>query len=100
MTNEQIKYFKRVLKEIGIYTIWIKERKKSTHGISEDELINFNPYLSFASMIDNSFWWDETKHPCLWNKIYCAIPSQQTLSVLAKDQQGLKDIRKQIKDVL
>lgn len=100
MTNEQIRCFKRVLKELGIYTIWIKERKKSTHVVNEDELINFNPYQTFASIIDDSFWWDETTHPCLWDRLYVAKPSKKTIDELAKDQQGLKDIKEQIKDLL
>ena len=51
-------------------------------------------------MIDDSFWWDETKHPYLWDKIFDAIPSHQTLSELVKDKEGLEDIKEQIKDLL
>ena len=70
MTNVQ--KFKRFLKELGIYSVWLKERKKfiKKHRPGEEIFRYAIAYgYNVGEIINLSFWWDETSNENLWCKL-------------------------------
>ena len=65
----EIKHFKRVLKELGIYTLWIKERRKQIN--LGQGFFDFRTDCFYIS-IDESITWNETKYCDMWTDLYCA----------------------------
>ena len=69
MSTREKKAVKRLLKELGLFHIWIKNRKSYGRG-------NFNLQLfwqlpdNFARFIDESFTWSATKEEWLWEELY------------------------------
>ena len=71
--------FKRLLKELGLYSIWLKERKKflknnltSSHKKQANEEI-FRYAIAYGhnvgEIINASFCWAETNNENLWRKL-------------------------------
>ena len=64
MTGEQA--FKRILKDIGIYTVYLNDRKKAGR-----KGFNYLPTeASFANIINSSFCWVDTDHYIMWTRLY------------------------------
>jgi hypothetical protein len=69
MSTKEKKAVKRLLKELGLFHIWIKNRKSYDRG-------NFNLRHfwqlpdNFARFIDESFTWSATKEEWLWEELY------------------------------
>ena len=66
MTYEEIKGFKRILKELGLYKSWLKERRETVlfnklHSSYGKPIFGFRGDLFFRIIILDSFWWDTTK---------------------------------------
>ena len=105
MTFEEIKGFKRVLKELGIYKSWLKERHETVlfnklHSGYGKPIFGFRKDLFFRTIILDSFWWDTTDNPFLWSAIYEADYSNYKISELLKDEKKIKKIKEFIKPYL
>lgn len=65
-----MKYFKRILKDLGLYHKWVTARKKHEFNCDERNkkyfytLVSMNPPLS--RLIDSSFIWADTNDVNLW----------------------------------
>ena len=79
--NNEIKKFKRLLKELGIYSVWLKEIKShlKRNNRKIPIKIKFNHIGEYAcnvgEVINLSFCWAETNNETMWrmlsNKTYC-----------------------------
>ena len=104
LTYKGIKALKRILKETGIYNLWLKEREltnKNENINKRKGIFNFK-YVEdnscFSLIIDESFWWDETRTPYLWDKLYEATSCKsQSILKLAEDTESLKEIKGMVK---
>ena len=71
MTKTEIRCVKRLFKELGIYNVWIKNRKKQlTHKENFWALPS-----TFCNLIDRSFIWSLTNENKLWDELYNNIIS-------------------------
>lgn len=84
--KEKIAIFKRFLKEMGVYTLWLCERKKHVHKANIipnivlgdwrrveiwDCVNSANDNLMFFPQgLISSFSWASTKTPQLWGELY------------------------------
>lgn len=68
--NEKRKAFKRLLKELGVYEAWMRNRKN--HCIKTDNKNFFGPLnnLSLQDIINSSFAWVLTDCPPLWSLLW------------------------------
>ena len=62
----EIKAFKRILKEIGIYKLYIVERKRQ-----KPRFPVFGYYDGFSNIIDSSLRWSVTECPAMWHELFC-----------------------------
>ena len=71
MTEIEIKHFKRLLKEIGLYSIWHFERRKnlSNYSSSDKKSDFYNIPVSFGHLIGSSFIWKNTKNCKMWQEL-------------------------------
>ena len=75
-SNEIVKKFKRLLKDIGVYSVWLKERKKylatEYRKITNDNI--FRPVKSFPNnvgeIINLSFIWSDTNNRMMWIELF------------------------------
>ena len=74
--ERNIKRFKRILKELGIYTLYIRERRKQYPGIEVFSVAG--RYSSLSSIIDYSLTWANTKNPDLWPELTYAIERESS----------------------
>ena len=71
MTNkEKIKAFKRLLKELGVYKAWMRNRKN--HCIKTGSKNFFGPLnnIHLQDIINSSFAWVSTDCPPLWSLLW------------------------------
>jgi hypothetical protein len=100
--KKKIKLFSRFLKELGLYTRWIEERKKAV-GYDKEYIFHvlFN-YETLSEIIDLSFTWDDTKNPAIWEQLCCAgeraweTIKDETLESCASDE-GIEYFKKHLK---
>ena len=77
--EKNIKRFKRILKELGIYTAYIRERKK--YAPDGGVFSVAGRYSSLSSIIDYSFTWADTKNPELWPELTYAIEREYSQNI-------------------
>ena len=68
-----IKQFTRILKDIGLYSEWIKSRKQNLYNskiYNKDYIFYCVDYNYFDSTISASFSWSETPYEKMWRGIY------------------------------
>lgn len=80
MTGKQA--FKRILKDIGIYTVYLNDRK--TVG-ERRGFPNNTAGMPLSHIINCSFCWDETSHKTMWCRLCQASPSRFSCEELIKD---------------
>lgn len=67
MTDRQA--FVRLLKELGIYNVYLNDREVAGYGRTFPKFSSFHaPYLNYYIM--NSFCWTVTKHRRMWIYMY------------------------------
>ena len=69
-SNEKRKAFKRLLKELGVYEAWMRNRKN--HCINTDSKNFFGPLnnIHLQDIINSSFAWVLTDCPPLWSLLW------------------------------
>lgn len=93
MKNCMVNKLKRLMKELGLYKVYIKDRKMTGHEdpfkIADD--IGKGHTLSY--LIDISFIWDNTRHNTMWKEL-CLSTDARWEEVLNDrcEIQRLKDI--------
>ena len=90
------KAFIRILKEIGLYNEWIRERKKFL-GIHSDIIQNFEMDEcikdSFKDSLIFSFYFGESSYPEMWKTLYDSFaPSTTNYSLI--NNENLMDVLK------
>lgn len=81
---KEIKYFKRVLKELGIYKLWMKERSKQIN--LGQSFFSFKTN-NFHVALDESITWNETNNCEMWCDLYCAsYLEDNNLQILENDK--------------
>ena len=80
MTGEQA--FKRILKDIGIYTVYLNDRKTAGERWG---FPNNTAGMPLRHIINWSFVWDETGHSSMWRRLYQASVSISPCEELIKD---------------
>ena len=105
MNDREKKALKRLLKELGIYHLWIKNRMKySTYAAQKPEGFKkyFWPYLSnnFAELIDDSFTWNRTGQEELWEELNALAICNDYPSKILKNQQIIDELNETCKHYL
>lgn len=106
LTNVGRRALKRILKEIGLYNLWLRERELTdkNENINKRKGIFKIKYVeddsSFSSIIDESFWWDSTTTPDLWEDLYESAECKISIIKLAKNTELLKAIRSIVKEYI
>lgn len=77
--EKNVKRFKRILKELGIYNLYIRERRKQYPGVEVFSVAG--RYSSLSSIIDYSFTWADTKNPELWPELTYAIEREYSQNI-------------------
>ena len=80
MTGKQA--FKRILKDIGIYTVYLNDRKTAGEWYG---FPNNTEGMPLRHIINWSFCWDETDHGTMWRRLYQASVSISSCEELIKD---------------
>jgi len=98
--------FVRILKELGIYRLWLTKRLMSSKFYLEEnkkkhafDFIDGNNG-EFSDYIDKSLCWDETGCFHLWDSIWASEEGQCKLSDLAYSQEKLNGLREVVKKAL
>lgn len=103
LKKQNKKSFVRVLKELGIYKIWL-DRRLSSSMLSNYEnknkhvfdFIYGDSFKSFESLIINSFYLQETGCYNLWNTICSSFHSGYDIKYLANSMHNLSELKKEI----
>ena len=74
--EKNIKCFKRILKELGIYNLYIRERRNQYPDLKVFSVAG--RYSSLSSIIDYSLTWADTKNPGLWPELTYAIERERS----------------------
>jgi len=97
---QQITYFKRLLKELGIYGLWLKNRKNfASKNPSESQNLLSNEPMRFSWYIGKSFYWLDTDNEFLWVELYFADQISTPLEIL-KNQDILNKLKKLINELI
>jgi hypothetical protein len=72
--KRNIKRFKRILKELGIYALYIRERKRQYPNSGVFSVAE--RYSHLGNLIDYSFTWANTKNPNLWPELTYAVEGE------------------------
>ena len=93
--DEARKVFKRILKDTGLYPLFMEERKKyHTHLGPFDEVTG-----TFHRSIDYSLCWDETKDEELWSGIYdLSARYNDNLSMSVDHTELIKELKEYVDD--
>lgn len=101
-SNEKRKAFKRLLKELGIYKAWMRNRKK--HCVKTDNKNFFGPLnnLSLQDIINSSFAWVLTDCPPLWSLLWHEFTGMYLDNTYEKvaNKHLVNKIKKRIKEEL
>ena len=101
-----IRYFKRVLKELGIYKLWLTSRLASSRvSYHENKIKHLFDFISpgpksFCGLIDTSFTWTETGWYDLWSTIYNSTHSRCCVESLALNEFHMKELKKELNKYL
>jgi hypothetical protein len=68
--NEKIKAFKRLLKELGVYKAWMRNRKKRCEKNGINNFFEPLRNKSLQDIINISFAWISTDCPPLWSLLW------------------------------
>jgi hypothetical protein len=90
LENKKINNFKRLLKELGIYSLWLTERKYYSRITYKSITLKtiFYPvtnYWLFGDIINYSFSWETTSHPQMWEDIFYSVGRMTAEDVLANE---------------
>ena len=100
--TENQKAFKRLLKEIGIYHLWVKNRKEYLHFIKKNvepsQIISFNlsfygNFMMFSNAIRYSFDWLSTGIPNLWADLAHTSNNYGSNQDILNDKEKIKTSR-------
>ena len=67
ITEKRIKCFKRILKELGLYSAYIRERRRLRPLDNVFSVVK--RYTSLSVIIDYSFTWHETNNAEIWSEL-------------------------------
>ncbi len=102
-----LKRIKRLLKELGIYSEFIRERRKyilrfnMSFGQDDSKVLStvFLDANTLCSLIFISFTWSNTKNPLLWETLYrkleeCGMSNKEILN----SNDAMKELKKLVKN--
>lgn len=98
--KERIKKFKRILKELGLYSVWLKERKKYIKRHDDVNVYDVLKHEKLDNIIDYSFCWEVT--PC--RKVWIALYEHSLNSYPYHDldyfctEKGIEELKIALKD--
>lgn len=98
MIDYDPKYFIRILKDIGLYHVWIKERKKYIFNTKRHLFPNLRK--TFAEIICDSFYWENTSNEMLWHNLYYSGVSYNFCHRIVNDDKCIEKLKKTIDDSL
>ena len=91
--------FCRILKELGIYSLWLRERKKfilsdfSEKSCGKDQVFNCVK-IGLCDCINESFTWEKTSNRQMWQELfYEASFNGMTLNNTIRNEKSLKKLR-------
>lgn len=93
MKNCMVNKLKRLMKELGLYTVYIKDRKITGHKDPFKIVYDIGKGHTLSYLIDISFIWDNTGHSRMWKEL-CLSTDARWEEVLNDrcEMQRLKDI--------
>lgn len=93
MKNCMVNKLKRLMKELGLYTVYIKDRKITGHEDPFSIANDISKENSFSYLIDCSFLWGDTMHNTMWREL-CLSTNAKWAEVLndRREMQRLKEI--------
>lgn len=97
--KESINKFKRFLKELGLYSVWLKERKKYIKKYDNTSVYDVLKYETLDDIIDYSFCWSDT--PC--QKVWIALNEHSLNSYPYHDidyfytEKGIEELKNSLK---
>ena len=97
-----IKQFTRILKDIGLYSEWIKSRKQNLYKsniFNKEYFFHCVDYNYFDSTISASFEWNETPYEKMWRGIYNLTCMHRYENIIG-DETLLKTLRKHIEQYI
>ena len=81
MKNCMVNKLKRLLKELGIYKVYISDRKKDGHEDPFSLVRDMSHGHTVAYLIDSSFIWSNTDHEKMWHEL-CMTTSMRWEEVI------------------
>lgn len=84
---------KRLMKELGLYRVYIEDRKITGHEDPFNIANDIGKENSFSHLIDCSFCWESTRHDTMWREL-CLSTNAKWAEVLNDrcEMQRLKEI--------
>ena len=67
LIKKRVKCFKRILKELGLYSVYIRERRKLRPTNNVFSVVERHKSLSI--IIDYSFTWNDTDNSEIWSEL-------------------------------
>ena len=67
LNKKRIRCFKRILKELGLYSAYIRERRKLRPA--DNVFSTVERYKSLSAIIDYSFTWADTNNEEIWSEL-------------------------------
>lgn len=101
-----VRYFIRILKELGIYKLWLTSRLASSRvSCHENKIRHLFDFIgpgpsSFRGLIDSSFTWTETGWYGLWSTIYNSAHSSLCVESLAINEFHMKELKNELNKFL
>ena len=97
MTEKQA--FMRVLKELGIYNVYLNDREVAGYGRTFPKFSSFKaPYLNYYIM--NSFYWSVTKHRRMWIHMYRSTAGIYTCEEILWDDGLINELKTIVKEYI
>lgn len=101
----ELKQTKRLLKELGIYSEFIRERRKHLrrcYGNAMSSVFNviFLPNDGLCGLLYFSFTWSKTENPLLWETLYNKLAEYGMMSngAILNDNEIMKKLKKIVKN--
>ena len=96
--RKEILLFKRVLKELGIYKVYLEDRKRvGVHGILHIKQTLMGDPHPLNSFINCSFCWSDTNHETMWLRLYQTKAAQYTCEEVLMNDAAMTELKYVVK---
>ena len=107
MKKDNVNLAIRLLKELGIYNLWLKERRKYNLENRESRACSrytmfsvVGEYGYFSNFIDDSFCWCDTHNEDLWAELYDGVRRNATFEDILQSPTDMFELKKIIEAYL